>query len=198
MLDEFIVANRAEIISRCRAKVGTRKDPPPTSAEIDRGVPMFLDQLLVELRHGPSADLAINKTATQHGHHLLVQGYTVSEVVHDYGDVCQAITELAVECQSEIRTEDFRTLNRCLDDAIAGAVTEFGRERARPRAEDDPDDVARRDMAARDLLRAIGIAKAAFGAIRSGKVGAAGSTGTVLSMGLDTVEDLARRLLNGR
>ena len=199
MLDEFIVANRAEIISRCRAKVATRKDPPPASpAEIVRGVPMFLDQLLGELRHGPSADLAIKKTATQHGHDLLVQGYTVSEVVHDYGDVCQAITELAVERQSEIRTEDFRTLNRCLDDAIAGAVTEFGRERARPRAEDDPDEVARRDMAARDLLRAIGIAKAAFGAIRSGKVGAAGSTGTVLSMGLDTVEDLARRLLDDR
>ena len=28
-----------------------------------------------------------------------------------------------------IRTDDFRTLNRCLDDAIAGAVTEYGRER---------------------------------------------------------------------
>ena len=132
----------------------------------------------------------------QRGHDLLVQGYTVSEVVHDYGDVCQAITELAVERQSDIRTADFRTLNRCLDDAIAGAVTEFGRERDRPRAEDHPDEVARREMAARDLLRAIGIAKAAFVAIRSGKVGAAGSTGTVLSMGLDTVEDLARRLPN--
>lgn len=159
---------------------------------------MFLDQLLEELRHGPSEDLAIEKTATQHGHDLLVQGYSVSEVVHDYGDLCQAITELAVERQSEIGTEDFRTLNRCLDDAIAGAVTEFGRERARPRAEDDPDEVARREMAARDVLRAIGIAKAAFAAIRSGKVGAAGSTGTVLSMALDTVEDLAGRLLNDR
>jgi hypothetical protein len=200
MLDEFIVANRAEIISRCRAKVVTRKDPPPahTRAAIDRGVPVFLDQLLEELRHGPSEALAIQKTATQHGHDLLVQGYTVSEVVHDYGDVCQAITELAVERQSEIRTADFRTLNRCLDDAIAGAVTEFGRERARPRVEEERDEVARRDMEARDLLRAIGIAKAAFAAIRSGKVGAAGSTGTVLSMALDTVEDLARRLLTDR
>ena len=28
-----------------------------------------------------------------------------------------------------ISTDDFRTLNRCLDDAIAGAVTEYGRER---------------------------------------------------------------------
>jgi hypothetical protein len=52
----------------------------------------------------------------------------VSQVVHDYGDVCQAITELAGEMDAPISTEDFRTLNRCLDDAIAGAVTEYGRE----------------------------------------------------------------------
>jgi hypothetical protein len=38
-------------------------------------------------------------------------------------------TELAVELNAPISTEDFRTLNRCLDDAIAGAVTEYGRER---------------------------------------------------------------------
>ena len=53
----------------------------------------------------------------------------MSQVVHDYGDVCQAITELAVEMDAPISTDDFRMLNRCLDDAIAGAVTEYGRER---------------------------------------------------------------------
>ena len=53
----------------------------------------------------------------------------MSEVVHDYGDVCQSITELAVEVNAPISTDDFRMLNRCLDDAIAVAVTEYGRER---------------------------------------------------------------------
>jgi hypothetical protein len=33
-----------------------------------------------------------------------------------------------VEKNAPISTNDFRTLNRCLDDAIADAVTEFGRE----------------------------------------------------------------------
>ncbi len=33
------------------------------------------------------------------------------------------------EMNAPISTDDFRTLNRCLDDAIAGAVTEYGRER---------------------------------------------------------------------
>ena len=53
----------------------------------------------------------------------------MSQVVHDYGDVCQSITELAVETNAPIGTEDFRLLNGCLDDAIAGAVTQYGRER---------------------------------------------------------------------
>jgi hypothetical protein len=47
-------------------------------------------------------------------HDLLLQGFTVSQVVHDYGDVCQSITDLAVEVNAPISTDDFRMLNRCL------------------------------------------------------------------------------------
>jgi hypothetical protein len=198
MLAEFVATNRAEIIGRCRAKVATRTDLAPTPSEIDRGVPMFLDQLLDELRNGPSTDREIMKTATEHGRDLLMQGYTVSQVVHDYGDVCQAITELAVETRSSIDTEDFRTLNRCLDDAIAGAVTEYGSRRDRLSADDGKLDDARRRAVARDLLKAIEIATVSYAAIRSGKIGAAGSTGAVLTMGLDTARDLAERLLAER
>jgi hypothetical protein len=193
MLDEFLTVNRAEIITRCRAKVATRLDPVPTIAEIDHGVPMFLDQLRNELRHGPSAGAAIAETATRHGHDLLLQGYTVSQVVHDYGDVCQAITELAVERQVAISADDFQTLNRCLDDAIAGAVTEYGRERLSEQGETFDD--ARRATVARDLVKTIRISQLALEAIRSGRVGVAGSTGTVLKAALDTAGDLAERLL---
>ena len=195
MLYEFIVLNRDEIIHRCRGKVALRSLPPPTPAEIDHGVPMFLDQLLEELRHGPSADVDITRTATQHGHDLLLQQYSVSQVVHDYGDVCQAVTELAVERNATISADDFRTLNRCLDDAIAGAVTEYGRQRDRSNELESVVEGARRGALARDLLKSIHISKVAFEAIKSGRVGIAGSTQTVLSLGLDTAYDLAERLL---
>lgn len=195
MLHEFVTVNREEIISRCRAKVATRSDPTPTTVEIDHGVPMFLDQLIDELRHGPAVDSDITKTATLHGHDLLVQGYTVSQVVHDYGDVCQTVTELAVERHAEISAGDFQTLNRCLDDAIAGAVTEFGREGPRSGVPDATIAGTRRETVTRDLLTAIHVSKFAFNAIRTGNVGVAGSTGTVLSLGLDTASDLAERLL---
>jgi len=130
MLHEFLTANREELVKRCRAKVATRSVPPPTAAEIDHGVPLFLDQLVAALRGGGTKqNTEITDSAVLHGRDLLLQGFTVSQVVHDYGDVCQSITDLAMELNAPISTDDFRTLNRCLDDAIAGAVTEFGRGR---------------------------------------------------------------------
>ena len=107
VLHEFIALNRDEIIRRCRAKVATRSIPPPTDAEIDHGVPVFLHQLQDALRLGELTSPEIGRIAIKHGHDLLRQGFTVSQVVHDYGDVCQAITELAVELNAPISTGDF-------------------------------------------------------------------------------------------
>ncbi|MEO8922847.1 MAG: hypothetical protein ABI330_08485 [Caldimonas sp.] len=68
-------------------------------------------------------------TATAHDKDLLDLGYSVDQVVHDYGDLCQAITDLAFERDAPFAVTEFRTLNRCLDNAIADAVTEFGFQR---------------------------------------------------------------------
>ena len=63
MLHEFISANRDEIITRCRAKVATRSMPPPTAAEIDHGVPVFLDQLVDALQRGAGSSPEIGRSA---------------------------------------------------------------------------------------------------------------------------------------
>lgn len=194
MLHEFVAANRAEIIRRCREKVATRSIPPPTAAEIDHGVPVFLDQLVDALRLGHGSNPDIAASAVQHGHDLLVQGFTVSQVVHDYGDVCQSITELAVEMNAPISTDDFRMLNRCLDDAIAGAVTEYGRERNQSTLEGE---VARGTQQlgflAHELRNLVNTAILAFEVVKSGDVGVKGSTGNVLNRSL-----LGLRALVGR
>ena len=74
MLHEFVASNREEIIRRCRAKVASRSIPPPTKAEIDHGVPLFLDQLVEQLRGGSSSTAEIKDSAVQHGSALLRQG----------------------------------------------------------------------------------------------------------------------------
>jgi hypothetical protein len=168
-LSQFIDEHRDELIRRCRAKVVQRSAPAPTEAEVDHGVPLFLDQLCEELRHGPSQTHEISKGATAHGHDLLRQGFAISQVVHDYGAVCQSVTDLAVELAAPINTEDFRTLNRCLDDAIAGAVTEYARAQ----------DVTR-DGESRELRNLTNTAIIAFEVLQTGKVGVGGSTGAVV------------------
>jgi len=67
-------------------------------------------------------------SATLRGGDLLKRGFSIAQVVQDYGDICQAITELALDLGIPVATEDFQTLNRCLDNAIANAVTEYARQ----------------------------------------------------------------------
>jgi hypothetical protein len=67
----------------------------------------------------------VGTTAALHGGDLFREGYTIEQVVRDYGDVCQAVTKLAIETKAPISVDEFRTFNRCLDNAIAGAVTEY-------------------------------------------------------------------------
>lgn len=196
MLEEFIVVNREEIISRCRAKVTRRSVPPSTKAEIEHGVPVFLDQLVSALRLGLSSSPEIRMSAVLHGHDLLLQGFTVSQVVHDYGDVCQSITELALEMNAPISTEDFRMLNRCLDDAIAGAVTEYGRERNQSTLDGESARGSERlGFLAHELRNLTNTAIIAFEVLKTGNVGVSGSTGTVLQRSLMGLRTLISRSL---
>ena len=157
---------------------------------------MFLDQLVEALRLGLSSSPAMSKSALMHGHDLLLQGFTVSQVVHDYGDVCQSITELAVETNAPISTDDFRLLNACLDNAIAGAVTEYGRERHEAALEGEAArDKERLGFFAHELRNLIQTAMLAFEVVKSGNVGVTGSTGTVLHRSLAGAHDLISRSL---
>jgi signal transduction histidine kinase len=194
MLREFIAVNREEIIRRCRTKVATRSVSPPTGAEIDHGVPLFLDQLMDALRLGLTSSPEIGRSAVKHGQDLLRQGFTVSQVVHDYGDVCQSITDLAVETNAPISTDDFRSLNRCLDDAIASAVTEFGREQNQSTLDGETARGSERaGFLAHELRNVLNTAIMAFEVLKTGNVGVAGSTGTVLHRSL-----MGARALIGR
>lgn len=196
MLHEFIAANRDEIIRRCRDKVATRSIPPPTRAEIDHGVPVFLDQLGDALQLGHEMSPEIGRSALRHGHDLLLQGFTMSQVVHDYGDICQSITELAIETNAPISTDDFRTLNRCLDEAIAGAVTEYGRERNQTTLDGEmARGTERLGFLAHELRNLLNTAIFAFEVLKTGNVGIAGSTGSVLDRTLKSLQALVGRSL---
>jgi signal transduction histidine kinase len=155
---------------------------------------VFLEQLEGALRSRVTSSPDIAHSALQHGHELLLKGFTVSQVVHDYGDVCQAITELAVEMNADITTDDFRMLNGCLDDAIAGAVTEFGREQNQSALYEETTRANERaGFVAHEMRNLLNTALLAFEVLKTGNVGVGGSTGTVLHRSL-----LGARALTGR
>ena len=196
MLHEFIADNRNEIIRRCTEKVAMRSVAPPIHAEIDHGVPLFLDQLVDALRLRRKSNTTIGRSAVQHGQALLLHGFTVSQVVHEYGDVCQSITDLAVELGAPISVDDFGTLNRCLDDAIASAVTEYARGQNQSTL--DRESVRgneRLGFLVHELRNLINTAVIAFEVLQTGSVGVAGKTGGVLGRSLVGLRTLIDRSL---
>ena len=172
-LADFIFTRRDELIGRCRAQVAKRSTPPPTAEEIEHGVPLLLTQLAKELKRRIPRTGDISDSARQHGQELLARGFTIDQVVRDYGDVCQSITQMAVETKTAISAEDFRTLNQCLDDAIAGAVTEFANGQD-----------ATREVALTELWSLVNSASVAFEALHSGSVGVGGATSAVVRRSL--------------
>jgi signal transduction histidine kinase len=193
MLDTFVTDNRDEIIRRCRAKVATRAIPTPTHAEVGYGIPRFLDQLVASLGTRDSSGVEIGASAARHGHDLRLQGFTVSQVVHDYGDVCQSITDLALERQAPISVDEFRTLNKCLDDAIAGAVTEYGRGNQAVVDGGLSGDDQRLGFLAHEIRNLVATASVAFEVLKAGDVGMAGSTAGVLERTLAALRALINR-----
>lgn len=196
MLHEFITAYREPIITRTREKVTDRPWPLVSTSELEHGVPLFLTQLTETLRWEmtptPFSQQTIGASAAKHGRELRSLGFNISQVVHDYGDICQAITEVAVEEHVPITTEEFHTLNRCLDTAIAEAVTEHARMTAESRATEE---IERSGQLAHEIRDVLNTALLAFNSLKLGTVAVNGSTGTVLGRSLMSLRDLVDNTL---
>ena len=196
MLYEFVDLNRDLIIARTRDRVRSRPWPSVAPGELEHGVPLFLTQLSETLRlegtSVPFAADAIGTAAARHGGDLLRVGYSVSQVVHDYGDICQTITALAVEQGAPMSVEEFHTLNRCLDTAIAEAVAEHARLTAETRAADE---LERLGHAAHELRDTLNTAILAFHTLKRGAVAINGSTGAILGQSLMRLREVIDRTL---
>lgn len=214
MMHEFLAENRGELIERCRMKVARRSAPKASEAELEHGITLFLDQIITTLKAedsdhakesrrmsgaagGAEADLSeMGLGAKEHGRELLQHGFTIEQVVHDYGDLCQSITDLAVELSIPISNDEFRTLNRCLDNAIASAATEFNVQRDNVFADKDARANERLGFFAHELRNHLNSATLALAAIKAGSVGLSGATGAVLDRSLVGLRRLIDRSLS--
>ncbi len=194
MLHEFLTANTQEIVARTRAKLVARTSGTPTEEALKNGVPLFLSQIIDRLRDTTNDYRAIGESATSHGAEMLVAGFSVSQVVHGYGDICQVVTQTADEKDAAITADEFHLFNRCLDDAISHAVTEYERRRDVAIADEGTE---RLGTLAHELRNRLNAATLAYTVLQEGTVAIGGSTGAVLGRSLRGMRDLINNALSG-
>jgi signal transduction histidine kinase len=214
-MHKFLSNNRDDLIARCKVKIAQRPKRAATAEQLANGIPLFLAQLTKTLEAEEQGNVAegvrisgpaggdttalseIGLSAAAHGKELLNLGCTFHQVVHDYGDLCQAITDLAVERDAPFSVDQFRTLNRCLDNAIADAVSEFATQRdATVLRQQSSDENARLGALAHELRNFLMTATMAFAALESGKVPIGGSTGALVKRSLSAISELLQDALS--
>jgi signal transduction histidine kinase len=199
MLYKFLVENRDKVIAVTRKKVAGISESKPTSEESEKGLPAFYDHLLYEMKRESkglpkSADTSAERkhghhSTTRHGMELSRLGYTVSQVVHGYGVLCQAVTEMAGAARIPITTGEFNALNLTLDVAIADAVTGF----TKLTDVENSDATKRMGFMAHELRNALAAAVIAHSMIKKGVVGTRGSTNALLERNLKRALDIVDR-----
>ncbi|NPC55592.1 HAMP domain-containing histidine kinase [Caenimonas sp. S4] len=214
-MSRFLANNHDELVERCKAKVALRPRRAATAEQLSNGVPLFLAQLQKTLEAeegaGDAAEslrisgesgggtLVVSEmgvSATAHGKQLLNLGFSVDQVVHDYGDLCQAITDLAFERDAPFSIDEFRTLNRCLDNAIASAVSAFSHQRDAMVARKQTAEVNERvGVLVHELRNSLSTASYAVAALEQGNLPISGSTGAVLKRSLAALNTLVNRSL---
>ena len=150
------------------------------------------DEQAMAMAAGKPEEAQVAESAALHGIEMLRLGYTLSHVVHAYGAMCQAITEIAEKKKFHIDVSGFHDLNQCLDVAIAGAVTEY--QKLRDTQEKDRED-KHLGFLTHEMRNALTSAAISFQMIEKGSVGVGGSTGKVLGKSLKRMQDLIDKSL---
>ena len=193
MLYAFMQAHRAEIIRRTRMQRETRSSLPPSADEITMGIPLFVDELTAVVGafaadSKPAESMA--RSAGETGERMLRNGFTIGQVVHGYGDVCQAVARTVDAVGATLGGDDYRVLNQALDDAIAAAVSSFEAARASTAVAQEAE---RLGFLAHEMRNTLTSALISLDAVRSGRVPTRGKVSDVLHTSLLRLRNLVDR-----
>lgn len=202
-LHTLLTERRQEILDRYQKKMSEVTGSLSSTLQLDKGPPALYDELVEVLRDSLADDTPATRhrfvtdrvsanTSRHHAREFYRLGYTVSQLVHGYGCLCQGITEFANEVNAPISSTEFGQLNMCLDVAIAQAVSEYemlsleGADRA---------ELLRLGFLAHELRNYLSSAMMAHELIRSGGVGASGATSAVISNSHQHIKEIIDRAL---
>jgi signal transduction histidine kinase len=192
MLHDFLTRERSTILAEAKQRASKTQGTRMTSSVQEEGWGIFYDELVGLLKrnqpfesHGEKGLHTVE--AEKQGKEYLRLGYTVSEVVHGYGIICQTITSLATTLGFNITAREFQQLNLSLDTAIAESVSEFGKIGIETV---DRAEVKRLGFLAHELRNCLQSATLSLEMIESGIVGIRSGTGSLLQNSLKKMAEL--------
>lgn len=194
---------RPEVLEKCRVKATEVMGSKTPERLLDEGLPKIYDELVEVLRvsvpgssaqtlHQVAADTITKVSSQMNAQEAYRAGFTVSQLVHSYGSICQAITEYTHESDATVTSAEFSQLNFFLDVSIAQAVSEFEAltQESAVSAEN-----LRLGSLAHELRNYLASAIMAHELIRRGGVGAAGATSSILTNAHQQMKDLIDRAI---
>ncbi len=191
MLHEFLVQNFDELVSRTKANASARRWPSGSPSGLESGIALLLAHLRETLRGrtrtAPLAEVGFHAGAARHARALLETGWSISQVVHDYAAVRQAITELAIAKGAVIGLAELGALSRWLDGAIAETVAEYARVKEEATSHRE---VERLGQLGHDARTQLQTALLSFRALKTGKADIGGSAGDALGRSLVRLREL--------
>lgn len=197
MLHQLLVQNKEVIVgqvcgrtrARAAARSGTNVFP---DRDFGLSLSLFLDHLIERFLLRTASGEAPPVSAEPSGVERLRRGRHIDQVVQAYGDLCAVLLELVLAQGDLVSFEELRTLNQCLDEAVAEVVTQHGRRRELAIAAQETE---RLGFLAHEMRNLVHGARLAFEILKSGQVEITGSTGAVLDRALSSLRELADRTL---
>lgn len=197
-LYRLLVEREEEILNRCRESV---MDALGDGDQLKEGLPALYGELVEVMRisHESDAlearqrfvwDTVTERSSREQAERFFGMGFSVSQLVHGYGAICQGVIEYAHAVEAKITAMEFGQLNFCLDVAIAQSVTAYQKLTVRDvqRAS-----TVRLGETVHELRNALTGAILAHEMIRSGDVGAKGATSHALTHAHRRMTDIIDR-----
>lgn len=158
------------------------------TADLEKELLLFLNLVIDSLTTATEPSEELRQRTFRQGHQLHRLSVPLAQVVHLYGDVCQAMTELANELNVAISPSEYHAFNQCLDEGIAAAVTGYTEASEQAGAQSE-----RVGVLAHEMRNAINTGLLAFDVLKRGQIGVSGSTGAVLHRSLMNLHQMVER-----
>ena len=200
-LHAVLAARRQDIIDRWKAMVqGTLVSESMSTVELVDHLPSFLNEVIAALRSDHLAGVAgtsepdESQTAADHGGQRLRLGFSLDAVVREYGALRDAIVDSARAAGAQISFRELEIIFRSIVGGIAGAVSEYSRQRDAEQQRLHNEHFA---FIAHELRNPLFSAKAAVEVLKqTGAISAEARAAGTLERSLHRMQDLIDHSLN--